>query len=422
MGLGPSIKMTTKHHFYCPATEVLSADPEIDFDGILVDGVSENCDDKLRTALHTAQMAKARGWDGALVAIDGWGNHHVDFMAVMENLREQNIRCVGLSYIGLQGRPVCPNVYGDVIIDFNKSVSGYESCVVGQNNLDAMDAWKALGILKYQCRGIPHLEKKREPEKEGKRQLKRTFFSVGKITFAQETAIFPAGNGDNTVLTIHEKWKSMADPTPRIKKAAVEILRPGERDCRVNSNLDFMPVACKERGRLGEGITDVLSGLTLMLTGAECTGYQPANIGSSEGILQKQVEFGAAGTPADGDWLLHMDITFAQGEGRTAQGIADAHFLLDTLAQEIREAIRRDRAHLRIVREEVFDEAERAGAGRPRIGLVKIVSGLGAMYDTVLFPKEPCGIQGGFQMRERGNEPVYLTANACRDGAIHSLL
>ncbi len=53
---------------------------------------------------------------------------------------------------------------------------------------------------------------------------------------------------------------------------------------------------------------------------------------------------------------------------------------------------------------------------------MKLVSGLGNMYDTALFPTEPGGILGARQMRELRNMPVYLTPNQCRDGAIRSLL
>lgn len=37
MGLGPSIKMTTLHHYDCPVTKKLMSDKEIDFAGIIVD-------------------------------------------------------------------------------------------------------------------------------------------------------------------------------------------------------------------------------------------------------------------------------------------------------------------------------------------------------------------------------------------------
>lgn len=152
MGLGPSIKMTTKHHFFCPMTKALSEDKDMEFIGIIVDGVSEVCDDKEYTAKRTADLARLMQADAAVVAIDGWGNHHVDFVSVIEELGRRGIPAVGLSYIGQQGRLVCDNDYVDCIVDFNKNVSGYESCVVGDNNLTDYDAKKAVGLVKLKLK------------------------------------------------------------------------------------------------------------------------------------------------------------------------------------------------------------------------------------------------------------------------------
>lgn len=43
-------------------------------------------------------------------------------------------------------------------------------------------------------------------------------------------------------------------------------------------------------------------------------------------------------------------------------------------------------------REEFYDLMR---PGKPKVILVKIVSGLGNMYDTALFPNEPGGVLGG---------------------------
>ncbi len=86
MGLGPSIKMTTLHYYNCPVTRQLLSDSDIDSVSVFVDGVSEGCDEKISTATETAIMAEEWNLDGAIVAIDGWGNHHVDFVNVIEQL------------------------------------------------------------------------------------------------------------------------------------------------------------------------------------------------------------------------------------------------------------------------------------------------------------------------------------------------
>lgn len=106
MGLGPSIKMTTLHHYRCPLVEALSKENDIEFTGIIVDGVSEVCDDKIYTAKRVGDLAQLMRADVAVVAIDAWGNHHVDFVNVIEQLGIRGIPSVGLSYIGQQGRLV----------------------------------------------------------------------------------------------------------------------------------------------------------------------------------------------------------------------------------------------------------------------------------------------------------------------------
>lgn len=59
MGLGHSIKMTTLHHFRCPVTAALSRGEDIEFAGIIVDGVSEVCGDKIYTAKRVGDLAQA---------------------------------------------------------------------------------------------------------------------------------------------------------------------------------------------------------------------------------------------------------------------------------------------------------------------------------------------------------------------------
>ncbi len=108
----------------------------------------------------------------------------------------------------------------------------------------------------------------------------------------------------------------------------------------MNSNLDYFPIACKVRGELGEGITHLLSGVTVMLSGVEDgSGFQPSNIGSSEGVFKDQVVLDRAGTPASDDHILHVDVLFEGGEGRTAEGIMAAHRAADWIVQGIRRVL-----------------------------------------------------------------------------------
>ena len=62
------------------------------------------------------------------------------------------------------------------------------------------------------------------------------------------------------------------------------------------------------------------------------------------------------------------------------------------------------------------------GRGKPNVAIVKQVSGQGAMYDNLLFPTEPSGMQEGESIIDMDNFPVLLTPNEYRDGAIHAMV
>lgn len=416
MGLGPSIKMTSLHHYNCPITHRLINDTDVDFVGIIENGVSENFDYKVATAIATGEMGAKLNLDGAIVAIDGWGNHHIDFVNVIEQLGLRDIQSVGLSYIGLQGRLVATNPYVETIIDFNKESSGYESCVVGQNNLTDIDAYKAIQILKHKVsKSFSFRNRSFENENSGKitNSLKREYITISNAKFDMNTSI----RGKELTLN-SDIINTLVALEPRIKECTIRFIKPTEnKHFFVNSNLDFMPIACKTEGFLGTGSTRQLEGISVMLTGVEDgSGFQPANIGSSEGMLDEQVCFDRAGTPKSTDIIMHFDFIFEEGEGRTAEGIYAAHAMADNVLNEIRSVMNSaDISH-----SEDFFMIERAS--KMRIGLVKICSGLGNMYDTMVFPNQPAGVLGAYMTRDKDNPPIFMTPCEVLDGAIHSLL
>lgn len=415
MGLGPSIKMTTLHHFNCPATRHLLSDPQIDFAGVIVSGVSECYDEKLRSAEAVGQMAQKLELDGALIAIDGWGNHHIDFVNCFSALGKLGIPAVGLSFLGTQGALVCSNEYVGPIIDFNKTEAGTESCVVGQNNLSEYDVYKALALLKAR---MPQQVRLHTPAIES--EIERHHLPVTDVRIGggrSETRFIPNSSVLEIVSHPAENYIRSLD---LLKQVSVSVIRPGQTHRLINSNLDFLPIARKAAGTIGSGVTDLLSGVTVMLTGVEDgSGYQPANIGSSEGFLDQQVAFNRVGTPKSSDFIIHIDCLFYEGQARTAQGIAQAHLAADYIIDEIRRCIPSSWSGSSAVRDSFCQAAH---PGKPRVALIKLVSGLGNMYDTSLFPSEPCGYLGSEMIRENGNLPVYMTAAQVLDGAIHSLI
>jgi D-proline reductase (dithiol) PrdE len=152
MGVGPSTKETTLHHFRDPLLNVVSGDADIDLLGVLVVGTPQANNEKYYVGKRAAAWAEAMRADGVIISVDGWGNSTVDFANTIEEVGKRNIPIVGLSFIGTQAKFVVTNEYMDTIVDINKSEKGIETEVVGENNIDSTDCKKALAFLKLKMR------------------------------------------------------------------------------------------------------------------------------------------------------------------------------------------------------------------------------------------------------------------------------
>ncbi len=152
MGIGPSTKETTLHHFRDPLLDIVGDDKDVDLVGVVVVGTPQDNKEKYFVGQRTAQWLEAMRVDGAIVSVDGWGNSHVDYANTIEEIGKRDIPVVGLSFIGKQAKFVVTNKYMDTIVDFNKSQEGIETQVVGENTVCEIDAKKALAFLKLKMR------------------------------------------------------------------------------------------------------------------------------------------------------------------------------------------------------------------------------------------------------------------------------
>jgi hypothetical protein len=414
MGIGPSSKETTLHHFRDPLTELLCRDKSIDFMGILFQGTPENCDHKHFAAGRSGVYAEMMRADGVLVESDSWGNSHIDFTSVIEAVGERNIPAVGLTFVGNQASFVVTNRYMDAIIDFNKTSEGIETCMVGQNTVDELDALKAVSILKRKmARKFP--DRIDAPVKEKVlRKLRLNTYRISRVELSDRTGIekdalfLDAGGLDD-----------IAGRYGEIVKIDLSLIRPGQNDFFINSVLDFSPIAAKAAGKPGEGVSNLLDGVKVMITGVEAGGFQPANIGSSEGVFGERVMLNRRGTPGDEETILHFDVLLAEGQGRTRAGIMAAHLAVDEVMQRIRAGMKGLNSSLAGDKRDFYDVTRN---GAFRVLVVKLVSGLGCMYDTAFFPVEPAGCLGSRSIMDLSNNiQVPLTPNEYRDGMIHSL-
>ena len=152
MGIGPSTKETSLHHFRDPLVDVLSNDTDIDLVGVILVGTPQDNKEKERVGQRTAQWLESMRVDGCIVSCDGWGNSHVDYANTLEEIGKRNIPLGGVTFNGVQAKFVVTNKYMDTIVDINKSKEGIETEVVGENTTDTLDAKKAAAFLKLKMR------------------------------------------------------------------------------------------------------------------------------------------------------------------------------------------------------------------------------------------------------------------------------
>lgn len=152
MGIGPSTKETSLHHFRDPLVELLGEDTDIDFQGVVLVGTPQDNVDKYLVGTRAAQWIEGMRADGVILSADGWGNSHVDFANTWEELGKRGIPTVGVTFQGTQAAFVVKNKYMDTLVDINKSEVGIETEVVGENNVDELDAKKAIAFLKLKIR------------------------------------------------------------------------------------------------------------------------------------------------------------------------------------------------------------------------------------------------------------------------------
>ncbi|KXG77302.1 D-proline reductase proprotein PrdA [Fervidicola ferrireducens] len=246
-----------------------------------------------------------------------------------------------------------------------------------------------------------------------KRTLLMREFDVKEVRLGDETSF------ENGILTIR---KTLAEDAlkadPLAKKMEIDIITPDNKNVFTNTIMDVIPIATKVEGAIGEGITHVLSGAVVILTGVDESGIQVHEFGSCEGIIGEKVRFGRPGCPDENDIMIRIHVTIQAGTGMERRGPYAAHKVCDAVIQEIREVLKKkDPSEAARVIE--YKDVERVG--RPRVVIVKEIMGQGAMHDNVILPKEPAGVLGGRPNVDLGNIPVVLSPNEVRDGGIHAL-
>lgn len=223
--------------------------------------------------------------------------------------------------------------------------------------------------------------------------------------------------GDRLTIS-DQKTIERCHKTKYIKQIKVEIITPRDHDRYTNSIMDIIPISTKVLGKLGEGITHTLTGVYIMLTGVDEKGVPVAEFGSSQGNLQEKLKLNRAGTPAQNDIIINVDVTLKEGEGTRREAILESHSICDEFIQEIREILKKQDPKNYTEKHEYFDTIRK---GKYKVAIVKQIAGQGAMYDNYILPQEPSGFKGGRSIIDMGNVPVILSPNEYRDGAVRAM-
>ncbi len=246
------------------------------------------------------------------------------------------------------------------------------------------------------------------------RSLTRKYFKIDKVEFGSETKI------EGTTLYIRENiCEDAVKISNLVKEIKVDIITPDKYNTYSETIMDVQPIATKEKdSKLGSGQTRVIDGVIVMVTGTDENGVQIGEFGSSEGILEENIQFGRPGAPDKGEIFIKTQVTIAAGTNMERPGPLAAHTATDFITQEIREALNKLDESL-VSSTEVFEQKRRPG--KKKVIVVKEIMGQGAMHDNLILPVEPVGILGAKPNVDLGNVPVMLSPLEVMDGGIHAL-
>ncbi len=246
------------------------------------------------------------------------------------------------------------------------------------------------------------------------RSLTRKHFKITEVKRGPETKI------EGTTLYIREGIEAdvVADQE-LVKKFELEIITPDKYHTYSETIMDVQPIATKEGDSdLGMGVTRVLDGVVMMLTGTDEDGVQIGEFGSSEGYLDENIMWNRPGCPDKGEIFIKGNIVIQEKTNMERRGPMAAHTAFDVITQEIRTVLKKLDESL-VVDTEELKQVRRPG--KKKVVIVKEIMGQGAMHDNFILPVEPVGVLGARANVDLGNVPVCVSPLEVLDGCIHAL-
>jgi D-proline reductase (dithiol) PrdA len=204
-----------------------------------------------------------------------------------------------------------------------------------------------------------------------------------------------------------------------VESVTFEIITPDKYNEYSETIMDVQPIAAKVDGAdIGHGVTRVLDGVVMVLTGTDANGVQIGEFGSSEGELDRNIMWGRPGAPDKGEIFIKTQVTIKEGANMERPGPLAAHKASDYITQEIREAVKKADESLVVEHDEIVQKRR---FGNKRVIIIKEIMGQGAMHDNLIMPIEPVGTLGAKPNVDLGNLPIILAPTEVLDGGIHAL-
>lgn len=254
-----------------------------------------------------------------------------------------------------------------------------------------------------------------EVEEKVIRSVRRDYLKIDKVEFGEETKI------EGTTLILRKMEEICAEAVELeelVESMTFEIITPDRYNEYSETIMDVQPIAAKAEGEIGHGVTRVLDGVVLVVTGTDANGVQIGEFGSSEGELDRNIMWGRPGAPEKGEIFIKTQVTIKEGANMERPGPLAAHKASDYITQEIREAIKKADEALVSGSEEIVQKRR---FGNKRVLIVKEIMGQGAMHDNLIMPVEPVGTLGAKPNVDLGNLPIMLAPTEVLDGGIHAL-
>ena len=259
-------------------------------------------------------------------------------------------------------------------------------------------------------------EEKHEGESKFIRSLKTKHYKIDKVVFGEKTEI----QGTTLVLrTPEDLCKEAAASEELVEDVKLEIITPDKYDTYSETIMDVQPIAVKEEGEIGHGVTRELKGVVMVLTGTDANGVQIGEFGSSEGELERNIMWGRPGAPDKGEIFIKGQVTIKAGANMERPGPLAAHKAFDHITEEIRKALKEVEDESLVVGDINIEQYRHPG--NKKVLIVKEIMGQGAMHDNLILPVEPVGTLGAKPNVDLGNLPVMLAPTEILDGGIHAL-